>query len=445
MAPDPKDDMTRWLRRTALAGGVVAMAASLFVVGAAVGAPQDPPEPTAAPAPTGAPTSALDKAVAGLQKILQRSPDNYRAWSDLGLAYVQQARLTADPSYYPKAEGAFAKSLALRTKDNAAALIGQASLAAARHDFPRALVLVDQALVLNDYSATGYGVKTDALTELGQYDKALVAVQRMLDLRPGVDSFARGSYQRELRGDVAGARELLENARDDATSDADRAFTLYYLGELAWNNGDAAVARTAYDEALAADPAYLPALTGQAKSLAAAGDTTAALSLYREAVQQQPQPGYVVELGELLEASGQAGAAKEQYDVVRATEQLFAGAGANVDLELALFEADHGSAAAALTYAGSAYRTRPDSILTEDAYAWALHKAGRDREALPVARRAQRLGTKLPYLRFHLGVIEAALGDKAAARRDLRAALSLNPAFNPLQAPAARKLLKTLG
>lgn len=437
--------MNRWLRRTGLAGGVVALAGVLLAVGAATGSPR-PAGP--APSPAVATASAQDPLAASIRRLqeqLSRAPDSPQGWSDLGLAYVQQARLTADPSYYPKAQGALAKSLALKPNGNPDALVGQATLAAARHDFTRALTLADRALALNGYSALAYGVKTDALTELGRYDEAVAAAQRMLDLRPGVDSFARASYQRELRGDVPGARDLLERALQDAASPADRAFTLYYLGELAWNNGDPARARREYDAALAADPAYLPALTGQAKALAASGDVTAALSLYREAVQSQPQPAYVIELGELLQASGQRPAAREQYAVVRATEQLFAAQGANVDLELALFEADHGTPAEALRYARSAFRVRPDAVLVGDAYAWALHVNGRDREALLQARRAVRLGTRLPVLRYHLGVIEAATGDRVAARRDLRAALALNPAFNPLQAPAARALLRTLG
>ena len=437
--------MTPWLRRTAVAGGVVGMAAALFVVGAALGSPPEkaPPGPgSSAAAQTG---DRLSKAIASLQADLATSPANYRGWSDLGLAYVQQARLTADPSYYPKAEGAFAKSLALSPKDNADALVGQATLASARHDFPRALVLVDSALKINGYSAIAYGVKADDLTELGRYDDAVNAVQKMLDLRPGTDSFTRASYQRELRGDVPGARDLLQRAAQDASAPADKAFSYYYLGELAWNNGDRKGARDYYDQALAVDPAYLPALTGQAKSLAAAGDTTAALSLYREAVDMQPQPAYVVELSELLQASGQTKAAAEQFDVVRATEKLFVAAGANVDLELALFEADHGSPATSLRYATSAYKTRPDSILVQDAYAWALHRAGRSKEALPIARAALRLGTRLPGLQYHLGAIAAAAGERSAARTALTTALRLNPHFDPLQAPAARRLLGSLG
>jgi tetratricopeptide (TPR) repeat protein len=429
-----------WTRNTLLGAAVVALAAGLVVVGAAVGAPRG-----AVDAPASSPAAARAGSIEALQAQLKRSPGDAEGWAALGLAYVQQARLSADPTYYPKAQGAFGRSLEVQPEANAPALTGQATLAAARHDFAGALKTVQRSLAVNDYDATAYGVKADALTELGRYDEAAQAAQRMLDLRPGLDAYARASYQRELRGDVAGARTAMQQAVERATSPADEAFGRYYLGELAWNNGDLGRARSEYDAVAAVDPTYLPATVGQAKVLAAGGDTTAALGLYRQAVETQPQPQYVVELGELLEASGQAAEARTQYEVVRATQQLFAASGADVDLELALFEGDHGTPAKALQYASAAYRTRPDSVLVQDAYAWALHKAGRSAEALPIARKAQRLGTRLPYLRYHLGVVEAAVGDRVAARRSLTGALALNPSFNPLQAPAARALLKTLG
>jgi tetratricopeptide (TPR) repeat protein len=427
----------RWLRGAGLAAAVVGLAGGLLAVGVAAGTPRDEVGPVATAPKRIDPLTAL-------QSKLRVQPGNYRAWSDLGFGYLQRARLTADPTYYPKAGGAFASSLRLHPANNADALVGQAALAAARHEFAQSLVLADAAIRIDGYSAMAFGIKTDALTELGRYDEARAAVQRMLDLRPGVDSYARASYQLELRGDVAGARRAMQQAEEDASSPSDRAFTRYYLGELAWNNGDVAGARRWYDAAVAADPAYLPGRTGQAKALAAAGDATAALAVYREAVQEQPQPSYVVELAELLDATGQEVAAREQYDVVRATQQLFASSGANVDLELALFEADHGSAARAVAYATSAYHARPQSVLVQDAYAWALFKSGRVAEALPIARQAQRIGTRLPYLRYHLGVIAAAAGDRRTARAALSQALALNPSFNPLQAPHARRLLRSL-
>ncbi|MDP9436809.1 MAG: tetratricopeptide repeat protein, partial [Actinomycetota bacterium] len=404
--------MQRWARGALSGLAVVGLAAGLLALGTAAGTPRGQ-APAVAPAPA--------DPLTGLQQRLSRRPDDAQGWAELGLGHVQRARLTADPSSYGRAEKAFARSLQVQPRANAAALTGQATLAAARHEFAEALRLADAALAVNPYSATAYGVKTDALVELGRYDAALDAVQRMLDLRPAVDSLTRASYAAELRGRVDRARELLEQAESSASRPSDRAFAAHQLGELAWNKGDLTAARAGYDRALQTDPTFLPALAGRARVLAAQGQTEAALADHREVVQRLPAPQHLVELGTLLEASGQRDAAQDQYDVVRATQQLFAAQGADVDLELALFEADHGDPATALRYASAAYRDRPQAVLVQDAYAWALHRAGRSAEALPVARAALRLGTRLPALQYHLGAIAAAAGDPATARRALGA------------------------
>lgn len=428
--------MARPGRAVALGAAVAGLAAALLAIGAA-GAPREADEPRAAATRTAAEPEAR------LQATLARVPGNYRAWSELGLLYVDRARTSADPSYYDKADGAFTKALALRP-DDPTALTGSAALAAARHEFADALRLADRAIALNSFDATAHGVRADALVELGRYDDAAEAVQRMLDLRPGVDSFARASYARELRGDLAGARAAMQRAAEVSAVGGGKAFALHHLGDLAWNSGDLAAAAAAYDAALAADATYVPALAGRARVSAARGRTEAALADYREVVQQQPQPGFLVELGELLQATGQADAAREQYAVVRATQRLLGDAGVDVDAELALFEADHGDPAAAVAMAARSYRERPAAIFVQDAYEWALHKAGRSAEALPVARKAVRLGTRIPALWWHLGEVEAAAGDRDAARRAVQRALDLNPAFSPLHAPQAQRLLASL-
>lgn len=434
--------MQRWARRTLSGVAVVGLAAGLLAIGTAAGAPPD-----VAPAPPpAAGRTAPGQSVEQLQRDLERLPGSYPAWSALGLAYVEQARVTADPTLYARAEGAFAESLALRPQDNDAALAGQASLAAARHDFDEALALTDRALAINAYSPTTWAVRSDALTELGRYDEARQAVQRLLDLSPdGVGGLTRASYALELRGDVAGARAALEQAAQAATRPAEVAFAQQYLGELAWNGGDLPAARAAYETGLAADPTSLALLAGRADVLAAEGDTEAAAADLREVVERLPAPEHLVALGELLEATGEQQEAQEQYAVVRATQQLYAASGQDVDTELALFEADHGDPATAVDLAARAHRARPDSVHVQDAYAWALHAAGRSAEALPVARASARLGLRSPALAYHLGAIEAAAGDPAAARQGLRRALDLNPRFSPLHAPRAAALLDRLG
>ena len=386
----------------------------------------------------------VSREVDGLQATLRADPEDPAAWAALGLAYVQQARLTADPGFYGRAEQAVATSRRLRPTGNAPALIGAASLAAGRHDFVEALQLVDQALALNAYDATAHGIRTDALTELGRYDEALTAVQRMVDLRPGLDSLARVSYSFELHNQVAAARGTLQRAARAATSPADRAFAEYYLGELAWNTGDLAAARQHYDLGLQADPTYPQLLEGRARTLHATGSSAAALDALQELTRRQPQPGYVLAYGELLEATGRPAEARAQYDVLRATQQLFAAQGVDVDVELSLFEADHGSPATAVATARNGYDRRPLSITAQDAYGWALHAAGRSAEALPLARQAVRLNSPQPALWYHLGAIHLALGNRVEARAALTRALSLNPQFHPLHAPKARNLLNTL-
>src|SRR5439155_3877800 len=91
------------------------------------------------------PQDPLTRAIAGLQARLQAEPADAGSWALLGFAYVQQARVTADPSYYPRAEGALRRALALKPDGNAEALAGLGAPADARHGFARAVDFGAQA------------------------------------------------------------------------------------------------------------------------------------------------------------------------------------------------------------------------------------------------------------------------------------------------------------
>jgi Flp pilus assembly protein TadD len=81
------------------------------------------------------------------------------------------------------------------------------------------------------------------------------------------------------------------------------------------------------------------------------------------------------------------------------------------------------------------------SIYGDDAVAWALARAGRCDEAVPLAERALRLGTKDPLLFFHRGYVAGCAGDRAAMREWYRRALELSPDFSIRWAPVARAAL----
>lgn len=434
-------------RRLGIGALAVALCLTILFVAAVFGPTSSSPEPLRAAANTvDAPLASDATATASITRLqarLRRFPSDSGSWASLGALYVAQAKLTADPSYYPKADGAFVKSLAAKPKNNALALTGMATLAAARHDFAGAEKLALKSKRINPYGALNQGVLADALIEQGRYDDAERELQRMLDLKPGVPSLTRASYFFELHGRQKDAVAVLKRAASIAYAPSDVAYARYYLGELAFNAGDLNGAAKQYTAGTDQDPSYLPLLAGRAKVAAARGNTAAAVRDYQEVVNRLPQAQYLIEYGDLLSSLGRSEAAAKQYAVVKAEEKLFAAAGVNVDLEVALFDADHGRAAAALTAAKSEWDRRK-SIQVEDGYAWALHVSGRDREALVHAKQAQRTGIKSALFSYHRGMIEASLGMKDQAVSSLRRALAINPHFSTLQAPIAKETLTKL-
>ncbi|MFF9124652.1 tetratricopeptide repeat protein [Streptomyces sp. NPDC014889] len=432
----------RWVP---MAGMVVLLAVVMTGSALAVGAVRDGRRVTgpAAPDPLAGGRQGAD--VTSLQAHLRAQPKDHGGWAALGLALVEEARTKGDPSRYPQAEKALARSLK-PAPGNEQALAGRAALAAARHDFAGALAYADRALKQNPYSERALCSRIDALVELGRYDEASRAADTADARRPGVPVFTRYAYLRELRGDVTTARRVLEQALASATSRGDIAYVATQLGQLAWNQGEYKEALSRYARALAADDGYLPALEGRARARAASGDRAGAVKDLEDVVSRYPLPGPLVELGELYEtraATGDRAKAENQYALVDAWIALARAGGVNADLDTALAAADHGDARAALRAARAEWARR-HTVHTADALAWALYLNGHAQEALPLTRQATATGYRNAAFLYHRGMIERATGHAGAARTHLTAALRLNPGFSPPAARAARTALKSL-
>lgn len=418
---------------------VIGALLAVFAVAGVVTARNSPP---AAPAPV-AQAAALDEMISRAQVTLRREDTNAPLWAQLGAAYVEKARISGDPSYYPRSQGAFERSLEIAPDGNGEALIGLGQLANARHDFTAGRDYGEQARALRPATAEVYGVLADAYTQLGDADAATAAVQSMLDIRPGLAAFTRASYDLELQGRVDDARVALDRALAAAVSPDDVAFCRYYLGELAWNNGDVDEAAAQYAAGLVAAPQNVALAQGQAKIAWAQGRTDEALAAYAALTTRVPLPQYLLEYGELLEAAGRTDDAQAQYDVLDAQQTLYAAAGSTDDQVAALIAADHGDPAEALALAQAEWERR-QSVFSADALAWALHVNGRDAEALPYAEQAAALGWRSASHEFHRGMILAALGRTDEAIAALNEALAINPNFHPRHAPQARATITAL-
>ncbi|MFJ8533110.1 tetratricopeptide repeat protein [Streptomyces sp. NPDC093591] len=452
----PTPDRPRIRRRVLIAAvaGCVVLGGVLTLLpwgttGTREAAPPAPGAQALTAVTTGVPAALPDLAVLIEEREarVRTHPKDAKSWAVLGSAYVEQGRRTAEPVNYPKAEKALRTSLRLRAR-NAAALDGMAALANARRDFRAALTWGEAALQVDRKRWTTYPQLIDAYTGLGEYKAAKRTLDRLLKLRSGPAVQARAAAVYRDRGNREDAAAALSDAAAAAEAPAERAAYLERAGQLAWERGDLEVALRHFQEAVRLDPDQRAALAGQGRTLAALGRTTEALNAYRVALAKQPRPEYALELGELYESLGLGQAAGVQYDLLRERAARAAAGGVDEELVLGLFEADHGDASSAVRRLRTEWRRQP-GIAVADALGWALHRAGKHKQALKFARiatdEAHGGGVRSALYAYHRGMIERELGLAGPARRHLQEALRINPHFSPTRVPLAEAALEELG
>ena len=434
---------------TLLVGGAVAVALALGALVGGVFAES----PSAGPS-TAAPRALADQAlagaaggvtatgIAGLEAQVRARPDDADVLTQLGFAYQLRWRETADASYLPRSEVALRRALRARPQD-ANAVLGLGSLALIRHEFRKALASGRDARLLLPGSGRPYGVIGDALVELGRYDAAFAAFQRMVTLRPGLSSYARVSYARELTGDPVGALAAMRLALDAAAGQPEAtAFTLVEIAKLELALGRIQAAARDARTALRVLPGYPAARLEIAQIEAARGRLGRALAEARRTVDAVPTQQTVALYADLLERTGRSAEARRQRTTIAVIDRLLRANGVQVDLEAAVYRADHGIRPRQTVELARRARTARPSIYGDDALAWALARAGRCREALPLARSSLRLHTKDPLLYFHRGYAEGCAGDRDAMREWYERALELNPEFSIRWAPVARAAVR---
>ncbi|MGW1723183.1 tetratricopeptide repeat protein [Streptomyces sp. NPDC002306] len=383
------------------------------------------------------------------ETYLRVHPKDALTWAALGAAYAEQGRRTAEVAYYyPRAEEALRTSLRTRPKDNTQALAGLAGLANARRDFPAAREWGEQALKQAPKQWTTYPLLIDAYTGLGDYKKARSTLDALTALRKGPAVQARSSAVYRDRGWREDAAATIADAAAGAPTPAERAVYQERAGQLAWERGDLQEALRRFRDAVRLDPDQRAAQAGQGRVLAALGRSREALTAYRAALAEQPLPQYALELGELYQSLGLEREARDEYDRVRARVGEAAAGGADEELVLGQFEADHGDPVAAVERLREEWSRQP-GIAVADALGWALHRTGEDEEALEFAKIATDKtaggGVRSALYAYHVGIIEQRLDLTGSARRHLQDALRINPNFSPLAAPAAREALTQLG
>lgn len=111
--------------------------------------------------------------------------------------------------------------------------------------------------------------------------------------------------------------------------------------------------------------------------------------------------------------------------------------------ELAWTEVESGGdASIAVEYAERALVIRPGDANTLDTYGWALHRAGRSKDAIAPLSEALRQDPQMYCIHYHLGAAYLGLGDLQAARRHLQRQVQEQP--HTKEAERATALLQRL-
>jgi tetratricopeptide (TPR) repeat protein len=392
-------------------------------------------------------STASDQAIMRYQRLLQRNSRDATVYYRLGDAYLQKARESGDVTYIHLAEKALQKCLEIAPEHSGAAR----HLAYAmymRHGFDEAATQAQKAVGLDPADSHAYGILGDANLEVGNYEAAAHAYQRMLQLQGDLYAYSRLSGLKSLQGDADGAIAALEHAIELGQAQ-DRppetiAWAMWQLGNEYITLGKLAQAEARYVDAIKTFPDYYRALAGLAQVRAAQQRYPEAVELYQKAIAVVPLPDYATALGDVYTKLVRPEEAQKHYHLVEYIGYLNTLNKVLYNRELAYFYADHGrKLPEALDLARKELEVRRD-IYAYDVLAWALYKNDRPEEALTAMTEALKLGTQDARLFYHAGMIHHRLGEHDKARDYLRRALATNPYFHILHVAVAEHTLQTL-
>ncbi len=364
--------------------------------------------------------------------------------AELAAAYLQKARETGDPSFYARADGVLRRALGARPGGSGRAGRRPPALAAGRHDFRGALRCRAGAA----RAGAGGDRRATRSSSTRWWSSAATArpsgrSSAWSTSSPTSPAYARVSYFRELTGDLDRRRRGAAPGRSPpaARCRENVAYVQSLLGSLELSprparRRPAGVRRGARRGAGLRPGARRPRPPRRPGRRPRRRDRRAGAGSWRGS----RCPSTSIALGEAELAAGRLAAGREDLALVRVQERLLAAAGVNTDVELAIFEADHGDRAAGpLRLAREAWANAPERPLGRRA------RLGAD-ALRPAARRAcaGRAGRCGSARSTRPSATTRASPPGRGGRRDLRLALRHGLDAHPLHAQRARAALEAL-
>lgn len=379
-------------------------------------------------------------AISGLLTTLKKNPNDLKAKLHLAQAYIQEAKVTGDHTYYDKAALQLLNEILKKEPENVDALCGKASVYLSAHHFPEALAIAKQAQALNPRMAFVYGLLVDAYVEMGDYAKAVEMADQMIMIRPDIRSYSRVSYLREIHGDYPGAIEVMDMAVKAGLPGLEQtAWARVNLGQLYEHTGQLSEAEMQYRLTLMERENYAYAYAGLARIEKAKGNYTEATSYLEKANQQINEVVFAEEITDLYQLNQQPGkaaaSAKAVVEGLQKTAYQEDDKENNIShyagLELAYAYLKTKQYDLALKHALADYKRRPQNIDVNQALAWVNYKMKAYTEANKYMQVALRTHSQNPVLLYQAGLIQIKLGQKERGLALMHQALAINPFLSP--------------
>ena len=377
--------------------------------------------------------------VTELTEKIAAKPQDTKPRIQLATIYMAEARITGD-SYYHQAAVKLLNSVLEIEPNNLEANTFKASVAMSLHQFGQARTIAQKALQLNPYSAYVYGVLVDANIELGNYTEAVAMSDKMQQIKPSLESYARASYLREIFGENQGAIAAMKLAVIAGGTGSESAeWSRVTLGDLFLNNGKLDSAENAYRTSLVVRPNFATAYIGLAKVAKARKNYAEAIKNTESAIKIMSEASYVSLLGELYALSGNKEKAKSiRNDVVELLEKgekektnskdIVMAHNANRELANAYLE--NNQLNKALDYALLDVKIRPQNIDANELVAWIYYLKQDYKNAEIYSGNMLKTGTSNANTLYKAGLIAKKLGQTAQAEMYTKKALAVNPTID---------------
>lgn len=312
------------------------------------------------------------------------------------------------------------------------ALTALGQLQRARGDYQSALQTIGRAVEIRPCSAQAFGLAFDCHMDLGHYDEAGRAIDRMLASEASKCAFARLSKFREVVGDLPGAMEALRDALGaERPGREGEQWARLKIGGLLRDYGQYAEARHQYELALAGEPGSRAARIALAGLALDDADVTRAGQLLSEIAGNGGGRGgdYHALMVRLYRALGDAASADAALAKLFDALAEQAAGGQNVNLAYADVHINlTRQYGLALDYVTLEYERRPDNIEVNRRLATINYLYGDNALALEHIKVAERTGSQHPELLLVDGLLALERGDTTAGHERIETVRALSAA-----------------